>query len=213
MVQIRVSSTPRTSAASILSRILPASRLCCIYSTGLISRSLKRTIWVSHPYIRQRNKATRLQWRSCSSLARIQNVVGPNGHSALHWTASGGNRSCISQLLAAGADARMMNRDHLNTQDMADRYNKRGAWDAAVEELGIKAHGTRDRRSLSEVCGRPGVSKLNTLTLNSVAWCENYRFPIIHCLLLHLFYICRHLSLVYEYRPLYARTCRHARSS
>ena len=59
-----------------------------------------------------------------------------------------------------------MNRDHLKAQDMTDRYNKRGAWVAAVEELGIKADGTRDRRPLGEVCGRPCVSKLNTLTLN-----------------------------------------------
>ena len=91
----------------------------------------------------------------------------PNGRSALHWAVSGGNRSCISRLLEAGADVRTMNRDHLKAQDIAERYNKRGAWDAEVEELGIKADGTKGRRPLSEVCGRPGVSsKLNTQTLN-----------------------------------------------
>jgi ankyrin repeat protein len=86
------------------------------------------------------------------------NVVDLNGLTALHWAASRGNRGCISQLLEAGADVRAMNRDHRKAQEMADRYNKRGAWDAAVEEVGFKADGTRVRRPLSEVCGRPCAS-------------------------------------------------------
>jgi palmitoyltransferase ZDHHC13/17 len=80
------------------------------------------------------------------------NVVDCNGFTTLHWAASGGNKSCISQLLEAGADLRAMNRDHRKAQEMADRYGNRGAWNAAVEELGFKADGTRVRRPLSEVC-------------------------------------------------------------
>ena len=85
------------------------------------------------------------------------NVVDRNGLTALHWAASGGNRSCISQLLEAGADVRAMNRGHWRAQAMADRYNNRGTWNAAVENLGFKADGTRVRRPLSEVCGRLGL--------------------------------------------------------
>jgi palmitoyltransferase ZDHHC13/17 len=85
------------------------------------------------------------------------NAVDRNGLTALHWAASGGNRSCISQLLEAGADIRAMNRDHRKAQEMADRYNNRWTWNAAVEELGFKADGTRVRRPLSEVCGHSGL--------------------------------------------------------
>jgi ankyrin repeat protein len=85
------------------------------------------------------------------------NAVDRNGLTALHWAAAGGNRNCISQLLEAGADVRAVNKDHRKAQEMADRYNSRGAWNAAVEELGFKADGTRVRRPLSEVCGRPGL--------------------------------------------------------
>src|SRR6267154_4516787 len=84
------------------------------------------------------------------------NAVDHNGLTALHWAASGGNKSCITQLLEAGADIRAMDRDHRNGQEMADRYNKRGKWNAAVKELGFKADETRVRRPLSEVCGHPG---------------------------------------------------------
>jgi palmitoyltransferase ZDHHC13/17 len=83
------------------------------------------------------------------------NLVDRNGLTALHWAASGGNKSCISQLLEAGADVRAMNRDHRKAQEMADRYNNRVEWNAAVKEAGLKADGTRVRRPLSEVCGRP----------------------------------------------------------
>jgi palmitoyltransferase ZDHHC13/17 len=85
------------------------------------------------------------------------NLVDRNGLTALHWAASGGNRSCISQLLEAGADVRAMNKGYRKAQEMADRYNNRWTWNAAVEELGFKADGTRVRRPLSEVCGRPGL--------------------------------------------------------
>ena len=84
------------------------------------------------------------------------NVVDRNGLTALHWAASGGNMSCISQLLEAGADVRAVNRDNLKAEEMADRYNNRESWNAAVRELGFKADGTRVRRPLSEVCGHPG---------------------------------------------------------
>jgi palmitoyltransferase ZDHHC13/17 len=84
-------------------------------------------------------------------------VVDRNGLTALHWAACGGNRSCISQLLEAGADVRAMNRDNRKAKEMADRYNNREAWKAAVQKLGFKADGTRVRRPLSEVCGRPGL--------------------------------------------------------
>ena len=86
------------------------------------------------------------------------NVVDPNGLTALHWAACGGNRSCISQLLEAGADIRTMNKNNLKAEKMADRYNNRESWNAVVGELGFKADGTRVRRPLSEVCGRPGAS-------------------------------------------------------
>ena len=84
-------------------------------------------------------------------------VVDRNGVTALHWAASGGNRNCISQLLEAGVDVRAMNKGYRKAQEMADRYNNKAAWNAAVEELGFKADGTRVRRPLSEVCGRPGA--------------------------------------------------------
>jgi hypothetical protein len=84
------------------------------------------------------------------------NLVDHNGLTALHWAASGGNKSCICQVLEAGADVRTMNRDHQKAQEMADRYGNRGAWNAAVGELGFKADGTWVRRPRSEVCYRPG---------------------------------------------------------
>jgi len=83
------------------------------------------------------------------------NLVDRNGLTALHWAASGGNRSCISQLLEAGADARAMNRDHRKAHEMAVRYNSIVEWYAAAKKEGVKADGTRVRRPLSEVCGRP----------------------------------------------------------
>ena len=86
------------------------------------------------------------------------NAVDRNGLTALHWEASGGKRSCISQLLEAGADVRAMNIDNLKAEELADRYNNRESWNATVGELGFKADGTRVRRPLSEVCGRPGAS-------------------------------------------------------
>ena len=86
------------------------------------------------------------------------NIVDRCGLTALHWATCGGNGSCISQLLEAGADVRAMDRDNLKAEEMADKYNNREAWNAAVGELGFKADGTRVRRPLSEVCGRPGAS-------------------------------------------------------
>ena len=86
------------------------------------------------------------------------NAVDPKGFTALHWAACGGDRSSISQLLEAGAGVRAMNRDHRNAQEMAYRYNNNAVWNVVVEELGFKADGTRVRRPLSEVCGRPGAS-------------------------------------------------------
>jgi ankyrin repeat protein len=83
------------------------------------------------------------------------NLVDRNGLTALHWAASRGNRSCILQLLEAGADIRAMNKDHRKAQDMAGRYNNSWQWYEAVNEMGFKADGTRVRRPLSEVCGRP----------------------------------------------------------
>ena len=86
------------------------------------------------------------------------NKVDRNGLTALHWATSGGNRSCISQLLEAGADVRAMNKHNLKAEELADRYNNRGSWNAAVGELGFKADGTRVRRPLSEVRDRSGRS-------------------------------------------------------
>ena len=86
------------------------------------------------------------------------NVVDHNGLTALHWAASDGNKSCISQLLEAGANVRVMNRDYRKAQEMADKYNNRGTWKAAVEEVGLNADGTMVRRPLSEVCGHPGFT-------------------------------------------------------
>ena len=83
------------------------------------------------------------------------NAVDRNGLTALHWAASGGNSSCIVQLLEAGADVRAKSRDHRKAQEMADMYNNRATWKAAVEGLGFKADGTRVRRPLSEVRGFP----------------------------------------------------------
>jgi hypothetical protein len=141
------------------------------------------------------------------------NLVDRNGLTALHWAASGGNRSCISQLLEAGADVRAMDRDHRKPQEMADRYNNRWAWNAAVEEVGSKADGTRVRRPLSEVCDRPGlvaaIAPAPAASLKdadmSVAQCENYHILHPQHHFLHHFYNRKRIPLVYEYRPV---TCR-----
>ena len=148
------------------------------------------------------------------------NLVDHNGLTALHWAACGGNRSCISQLLEAGVDIRAMNRDHRKAQEMADRYNNSKAWDAVVQELGFKANGTRVRRPLSEVCGRPGLQVLVVGCQQrvedadmSVAWCENHYHLNSHRRVLRHFYNCKHISLAGEYRPLSVRNSRYGRSS
>ncbi|KAI0274138.1 ankyrin repeat-containing domain protein, partial [Russula aff. rugulosa BPL654] len=70
-------------------------------------------------------------------------AVDHDGLTALHWAArgaaSGGNRSCISLLLEAGADIRANDKGEHTVQEMADE----AAWDTVVD-------GMRIRRPLSE---------------------------------------------------------------
>jgi ankyrin repeat protein len=80
------------------------------------------------------------------------NAVDHDGLTALHWAASGGNESCISLLLEAGADIRARNKDQHTAQELADMHRNRAEWDMVVKELGIKSDGMRIRRPLSEVC-------------------------------------------------------------
>ncbi len=72
MARTRIQLTPRTSAVSILSRILPIAGHCGIYSASLASRSTRGTTWASRRCIGQCNKATRTRRWSCSNLVPIR---------------------------------------------------------------------------------------------------------------------------------------------
>ena len=116
--------------------------------------------------VRDRMGLTPLHWAAQhgdKDLTRIflkfgadPNAVDRDCLTALHWAASGGNKNCISQLLEAGADIRAQSRGRRTAEEMGDMYHNRGTWNAAVEELGFKADGTRVRRPLSEVCDCSG---------------------------------------------------------
>lgn len=80
------------------------------------------------------------------------NAVDHKGLTPLHWAALAGNKSCISQLLEAGANIHMKNKELRTAEDMASEFGHSDVWNVVVGELGIKADGTRERGPLSEVC-------------------------------------------------------------
>ena len=142
------------------------------------------------------------------------NAADNNGFTTLHWAAVTGYKRCITRLLEAGADIRTKNRDRRTAQEVATEYGNRDVWNLVVEELGFKPDGTRMRRPLSEVRGRL-VSCQGPVALPwqgtdmPVAQCEHHHFLNPEHLPWHRFYNCKRISLVYEYRPLTSRTCRH----
>jgi palmitoyltransferase len=73
-----------------------------------------------------------------------------DGLTALHWAALAGNKSCITQLLEAGADIRAKTKDHRTAQDIAAEYHNEDIWKFVVEKLGFKHDGTRLRSPLIE---------------------------------------------------------------
>ena len=83
------------------------------------------------------------------------NARGRDGLTALHSAALGGNRGCIEQLLEAGADIRAKDRDFRTAQEVSAQHGNGDNWRSIVERLGFRPDGTRVRRPLSEVRGRP----------------------------------------------------------
>jgi len=76
--------------------------------------------------------------------------VDHEGRTPLHWAAFTGNKRCITQLLEAGADVCVKNRDLRTAEDMASEFRHIDTWNTAVDKLGIKADGSRERKPLSE---------------------------------------------------------------
>ena len=116
------------------------------------------------PDERDRKGRTALHWAAwqCDEVStRVllrygadSNAVDSDGCTPLHWAAVGGNRCCIAQLFAAGAELRIRDRERRTARDVADGFQNRDSWDRALVEIGRMVDGTAVRRPLSEVCAR-----------------------------------------------------------
>jgi palmitoyltransferase len=133
------------------------------------------------------------------------NVVGHDGLTPLHWAAFKGSKKCIKGLLEAGADIRAKDKNRCTAEEIASEFRNRDKWNVVVEELGIKADGSRVRRPLSEVCRNPWFSLARGCTKEAdvaAAQREYHRLLCSHDLTLHRFSHRGGVSMVYEYHPL-----------
>jgi hypothetical protein len=133
------------------------------------------------------------------------NVVDHDGLTPLHWAAFTGSKKCIKGLLEAGADIRAKDKNRRTAEEIASEFRNRDAWNVVVEELGIKADGSRVRRPLSEVCPNRWFCLARGCTKEadvSAAQREYHHLLCSHNLSLHRFFDRGGVSMVYEYHPL-----------
>jgi ankyrin repeat protein len=79
------------------------------------------------------------------------------GLTPLHWAAQQSDRDSVEVLLKFGANPNLVDRNGLTALHWAASGGNRSCISQLLEEVGFKADGTRVRRPLSEVCGRPGL--------------------------------------------------------
>jgi len=133
------------------------------------------------------------------------NVADHDGLTPLHWAAFTGSKKCIKGLLEAGADIRAKDKNLRTAEEIASEFRNRDTWNMVVEELGIKADGSRVRRPLSEVYRSPSFCLASGCRKEadvSVAQREYHRLLCSHNLFWHRFFDRGGVSMVYEYHPL-----------
>ena len=152
-------------------RLVNAQGFNCLHATIHSSNYWALLYMLCQPDItvdeRDRTGRTVLHWavyqrdevptRILLKMGADPNATDDDGFTALHWAALAGNKRCITQVFEAGADIRAKSKDHSTALEIAAQYYNYGAWQFAVEKLGLKPDGARLHRPLSEVRGCPGA--------------------------------------------------------